>query len=362
MSVSVAPPREGLIRATHADMQVRAAGAGEPARLDGHFAVFNTWTEISSAWEGNFLERIAPGAFRKTLRENGDNIKLLLEHGQDPQVGQKPLGRFTTLEEDETGARYEADLYDAPYVSQLLPALRDGMYGASFRFRVLREDIVDSPEPSEHNPKGLPERTIKEASVAEAGPELWGAYPDATAQARSLTDEFMFRRLMDLTPHRLRELADFWEQRDQADAQEHADGPCAACLAQVDEHPGDEGVPLRACEDCDRAAQRALGEETRDAEDAAPLAQALACLLEYSAEADEPADVDAVKAIAQQLSDLIAAEVAEPEDDQDEMNSSAPEETPRAARSTPTTPAKRATSVRVHQFTLTRKEPSWKLP
>jgi HK97 family phage prohead protease len=255
MSVSVAPPREGLIRATRADMEVRAAGEGEPARLAGHFAVFNTWTEISSAWEGNFLERIAPGAFRKTLRESGDSIKLLLEHGQDPQVGQKPLGRFTALEEDETGARYEADLYDTPYVSQLLPALRDGMYGASFRFRVMREDIVDSPEPSEHNPKGLPERTIKEATVAEAGPVLWGAYPEATSQARSLTDEFAFRRLMDLTPARLRELADFWEERERA---EHAEGTCERCQALL---PSDE--PLAVCEDCDRAAERADAVEQR---------------------------------------------------------------------------------------------------
>jgi HK97 family phage prohead protease len=314
-----------LIRATRADLEVRAAGDGEPARLAGHFAVFNTWTEINSAWEGQFLERIAPGAFRKTLSENGSNIKLLLEHGQDPQVGQKPLGRFTMLEEDETGARYEADLYDTPYVSQLLPALRDGMYGASFRFRVLREDIVDSPEPSDYNPKGLPERTIKEASVAEAGPVLWGAYPEATSQARSLTDEFAFRRLMDLTPERLRDLADFWERRVQ--------------------ERGESDAP-----------------ETRDVEDAGCLAQALACLAEYAAEADEPTDVAAVQAIAQQLSDLIVTEVAEPEDDQDETNSSAPDAPEaRAARSTPTTPAIRATSNRARYHISNKKETSWKL-
>jgi HK97 family phage prohead protease len=335
MSVSVAPPREGLIRATRADMEVRAAGEGEPARLAGHFAVFNTWTEIASAWEGNFLERIAPGAFRKTLKENGSAIKLLLEHGQDPQVGQKPLGRFTALEEDETGARYEADLYDTPYVSQLLPALRDGMYGASFRFRVMREDINDDPGTSDYNPKGLPERTIKEASVAEAGPVLWGAYPDATSQARSMTDEFAFRRLMDLTPERLRRLADHWE-RDEAQEAE----------ARETTETGDE-----------------ITDTTRDVEDTGCLAQALACLAEYSAEADEVADVSAVQNIAQQLSDLIAAEVTEPEDDQDEMNSSAPEaDESRAARSTPTTPAKRATSNRANPYTLIRKDQSWKLP
>jgi HK97 family phage prohead protease len=332
MSVSVAPPREGLIRATRTPMEVRAAGAGEPARLSGHFCVFNTWTEISSAFEGNFLERVAPGAARKTLRENRDNIKLVLEHGQDPTVGLKPLGRYDDLREDgDVGVFYDAELYDAAYVNELLPALRDGAYGASFRFRVVREDWVEDPGASDYNPKGLPERTIKEMSIAEGGPVLWGAYPTASAVARSLTDEFAFRRLMDLTPSRLREMADFWEER-------HA----AEQTADV----ADETT------------------EQRDVEDVGHLAQALACLTDYVSEADEPADMAAVQEIAQRLADLISAEVAEPEDDTDETNSSAPEETPRAARSTPITPtpAKRATSVRANPYTLTRKEPSWKIP
>jgi HK97 family phage prohead protease len=208
MSVATAPPKEGLIRA--ARMELRADGEG-PARLSGHFAVFNTWTEIRSAWEGNFLERLAPGAARKTIREQGDNIKLLFEHGQDPTVGQKPLGRFTDLREDENGVYYDAELYDANYVNELLPALRDGQFGASFRFNVVREEWNDNPEPSDDNPKGLPERTLKEVRIAEGGPVLWGAYPTATAQARSLTDVFVFRRLMELPPDQIRELRDLWE-------------------------------------------------------------------------------------------------------------------------------------------------------
>jgi len=210
MSVITAPPREGLIRSA-TDITLRAAGEGEPARLSGHFVVFDTFTEIASAWEGNFMERIAPGAARKTIRENGDNIKLLLEHGQDPTVGQKPLGRFTDLREDDTGVFYDAELYDSDYVRELLPALRDGQYGASFRFRVIREEWVDNPDPTDDNPKALPERTIKEMSIAEGGPVLWGAYPTATAQARSLTDAFLFRRLMDLPPEQIRELRELWE-------------------------------------------------------------------------------------------------------------------------------------------------------
>jgi len=208
----ITPPREGLVRAIK-DVQVRAAGDGEPARLEGHFAVFNTPTEISSVWEGNFMEQIAPGAFTKTLRENGGNLKVLLEHGHDPHVGQKPLGRALEVREDDVGARYDVELFDTPYVNDLLPALRDGQYGASFRFKVIREDVDNDPDAEDWNPKGLPVRTIREAHVSEFGPVLWGAYPEATAQARSMTDEFMFRRFMDLTPDEMESLAAHWRAR-----------------------------------------------------------------------------------------------------------------------------------------------------
>jgi hypothetical protein len=56
-------------------------GVSEPT-LFGHFAVFNEWTEIDSMFEGHFLERIAPGAFKKTFREQQQ--KVLFQHGQDP--------------------------------------------------------------------------------------------------------------------------------------------------------------------------------------------------------------------------------------------------------------------------------------
>src|SRR5262245_130360 len=67
----------------------------------GHFAMFNVWYEINSWYEGRFLERVAPGAFRKTFRENGDRIRVLLEHGYDPSVGDKPLGAPDELREDD---------------------------------------------------------------------------------------------------------------------------------------------------------------------------------------------------------------------------------------------------------------------
>ena len=66
------PPRENLVRGMFpADMELRDSGEAMPT-LTGHFSVYNDWTEINSSWEGNFMERIAPGAFSKTFAQNGD--------------------------------------------------------------------------------------------------------------------------------------------------------------------------------------------------------------------------------------------------------------------------------------------------
>lgn len=191
-----APPRDELFRAFRPGVELRDDGTDEGPVMVGHFAVFNRWTEIDSLWEGRFLERIAPGAFRKTFREGRDAMRVLFQHGHDPQVGDKPIGSIRELREDDTGAYYEVPLLDARYVTEdVLPGLRAGVYGASFRFRVLREEFVQEPKVSAENPAGLPERTIKEAVVREFGPVTFPAYPEATAGIRSLTDEMVLGRL-----------------------------------------------------------------------------------------------------------------------------------------------------------------------
>lgn len=151
------------------------------ATLSGHFALFNLFTEIDSAFEGHFLERIAPGAFLATFAHDRDRIRALFQHGADPHIGDKPLGPILTLREDELGAFYEVQLLETQYVAELVPGLRAGTYGASFRFKVLREEYVENPGPSDHNPRGLPERTILETQVLEFGPVTFPAYPAATA-------------------------------------------------------------------------------------------------------------------------------------------------------------------------------------
>lgn len=200
--------REHIVRAAHAGYELRDNGAGAEdgmPTLFGHFALFNRWAEIDSWFEGHFLERIAPGAFKKTIRENRDRIRALFQHGFDPQVGNKPLGEISELREDDTGVYYEVPLLDTEYVRELLPALERGLYGASFRFEVIREDRNEEPGTSDANPQGIPERTITELRLFEFGPVTFPAYAEATAGVRSLTDIFVFDQIA-RDPSRVREL------------------------------------------------------------------------------------------------------------------------------------------------------------
>lgn len=266
---------ETLDRAVPQGLSVERSADGESTKLRGHFSVFNTWTLIDSAYEGTFLERFAPGAFKKTFEESSgkrDKIKVLFQHGRDPQVGKKPIGSIAALREDETGAYYEVDLFgDASYVRDLIPALRSNTYGASFQFQVVREDVNFDPEPSDYNPEGLPERTVTEAKVYEFGPVTFPAYDDATAGMRSQTDERIVAQLGG--PAEMRSLADEMERR----ALLTADG--AALIAAVREArdqpltsgdvPGQQADPTSAPTGDEAPSEPTPGEEVTAPSEAA---------------------------------------------------------------------------------------------
>jgi HK97 family phage prohead protease len=188
--------------------QLRAASAADGeegvGRLVGHFAVFNTPTEINNYWEGHFREQIAPGAFAKTFRERAAQIRCIYEHGHDPMFGRKPIGPPEVLREDKTGAYYEVPLYDNELNRDyLVPAARDGQLGASFRFQVIRETRDEKPADG-----GIPMVTIQEVKLIEFGPCPFGAYDDATAGVRSIADLQLWESLDDDGRRTLAELAE----------------------------------------------------------------------------------------------------------------------------------------------------------
>lgn len=178
--------------------------------LFGHFSVFNRWYEIDSPWEGNFLERIAPGTFQETFAD--DVQRCWFEHGYSSTLDRHSLGSIETLREDGTGAYYEVRLFDG-LPRYFVDGLAAGEYGASFRMRILSEEIKNDPGESDHNPKGLPEVTITQVRCPEFGPVSIGASPHATANLRCGTDWF-YERMSTTDPaafERARSAADLTE-------------------------------------------------------------------------------------------------------------------------------------------------------
>jgi hypothetical protein len=175
------PPRDNIIRAVMPGVEFRAAEATarRPGRRCSATSPASTSGPRSTRmWEGRFMERFAPGAFKKTLREQGDRSGCCSSTATTRRSATSRSPRSGRPREDDEGAYYEAGLFDG-LPPLMMDGLRAGQYGASFRFRVMREEIVDDPGASDDNPHGLPERTVKEAQVREFGPVT---FPPTTAR------------------------------------------------------------------------------------------------------------------------------------------------------------------------------------
>lgn len=170
-------PRDGLYRmveTARGKLDVRADDDGRPL-LVGYPIVYNKWTEIKG-WEGHFMERISPGAPARHLKTHADRIKVLFNHGMDV-IGRMPLGKPRAIVDRKKGLWTETPLDPTSYNDDLAVSIRSGAIdGMSFQFTVSREDWKDEPKTSDRNPKGIPERTIRELKLYEFGPVTFPAY------------------------------------------------------------------------------------------------------------------------------------------------------------------------------------------
>ncbi|TFI45154.1 HK97 family phage prohead protease [Rhodococcus sp. 1R11] len=168
---------------------------GTGRTLSGYAAVFGADTEIRS-WEGNFIERLAKGSFRNSIRDN-PNPLMQWDHGRDSRVGTTPIGKYTTLREDAQGLYVEGELFDNPVVEPVRQAIEAGaVTGMSFAFVVIRDEWRDNKgnliRPAElrellydAGDRGPIRRTIKEVRMSEAGPVGRPAYKQTSVGVRS---------------------------------------------------------------------------------------------------------------------------------------------------------------------------------
>lgn len=188
--------REGLERSVPFVFRSDIAPTqGDGLTLSGHAAVFNQETEIDS-WEGTFLETIAPGAFRKTIRERTPVLQF--DHGRHPLVGSIPIGSIASLSEDAEGLYVEARMTDNWLIQPVIDAIRNqSINGMSFRFEVIRDRWEDNTGKEIRDPtelysllwdagdRGPIKRTLKEVKVAELGPVVFPAYEGTSVDMRS---------------------------------------------------------------------------------------------------------------------------------------------------------------------------------
>lgn len=156
------------------DLEVRAEGDAAP-EFSGYAAIFNEETEL---WPG-FREKVAPGAFSKTLRER-DDVVLLFNHDSDTVLA-STKARSLDLAEDEIGLRVRATLDPADVDTQrVVPKMKRGdIDQMSFGFQTISDEFLN-------NEDGTTLRTLKEVKLWDVSVVTWPAYPGTEADVRAL--------------------------------------------------------------------------------------------------------------------------------------------------------------------------------
>ncbi|HEY7824950.1 MAG TPA: HK97 family phage prohead protease, partial [Acidimicrobiia bacterium] len=152
--------------------EIRSEGDG--STFVGYAAKFNVPSEPLP-----FTERIAPGAFGKSLRQRSKDVRLYINHNSDMVLASKRSGTLR-LTEDEVGLRVEADLPETSAARDLRALMDAGVVSTmSFGFTVPRGGDKWSGNGMERTLTGI---NLHEVSVVTGFP----AYPQTEAAVRSL--------------------------------------------------------------------------------------------------------------------------------------------------------------------------------
>lgn len=149
------------------DIETRAEDG--KLRMAGYAAVFN-----EPSLPLPFIERISPGAFRKTLTETPD-VRLLINHEGLPMARTK--NGTMRLYEDQKGLYFEAELADTQEARDLYTLVSRGdVDQMSFAFRVIRQKWNEDRT----------ERMLTEVSLADGDVSIvtYPAYPATSVEAR----------------------------------------------------------------------------------------------------------------------------------------------------------------------------------
>lgn len=154
-----------------AELRVVSADSGQ--KIAGHAAKFDLLSEDL----GGFRERIAPGAFAKSIQSA--DVRALWNHDANIVLGRNKSGTLR-LSEDSAGLAFEVDMPDTQLVRDMVlaPIARGDVNQCSFGFYTVSDKWAKVD--------GEWVRTLLECELFDVSPVTYPAYPQTDVAVRSL--------------------------------------------------------------------------------------------------------------------------------------------------------------------------------
>ena len=157
-------------RRFYVDVELRVDD--EEEGITGYAAVFNKYSQDL----GFFKEKIQPGAFKKTIKEN--DIRALINHDPNLIIG-RTKNKTLELWEDDKGLGFNVKLPDTSYANDLRISIeRKDITQNSFGFQTVQDEWSNDGS----------KRTLLEVKLFDVSPVTFPAYTQTSVKLRSGID------------------------------------------------------------------------------------------------------------------------------------------------------------------------------
>jgi HK97 family phage prohead protease len=170
-------------RRTFHGVEVRATDNGN---ISGYAAVFNQDYVLWDSPTLRVVERVKPGAFTKSLKDQ-DDVRCLFNHDPNQILGRTTAGTLRLVQDDH-GLSFDNNPPDTQLGRDLRTSIkRKDITGCSFSFIVTKQTRTEE----EQDGKTIVTRVIEEVSPTfDVGPVSFPAYTGTEVNARELRAAF----------------------------------------------------------------------------------------------------------------------------------------------------------------------------
>lgn len=163
------------------ELRIGAGDGGGPV-IEGHAAVFNSWSELLGGIFP-FKERVRPGAFVNSIAT--DDIRALFNHDPNYVLGRNRAGTLA-LEEDEIGLKVKINPPETQWAKDMQTSIKRGdISQMSIGFVVLKDDWKTEG--------GIDVRELIKVQLFDVSPVTFPAYTQTDVGVRAMTEYAEYR-------------------------------------------------------------------------------------------------------------------------------------------------------------------------